>query len=364
MKTMSTRELNRATLARQHLLQRVALDPVTAIERLAGMQAQHSPSPYIGLWSRLHGFEREHLEDSVRRSEVIKATLMRGTLHLVPRQLFPHYRLAGASGYYADVLRRLSGIDADLDAIRKAVVAEVRKRPLKRTEVAAVVRDQLGAKLPKWAQDAPMGLSAISVSADLINLPDDAVFGYHGGSRYRLPPRHKKVDPAEAKRVVARAYFSAFGPASKADLASWSGATVASFADTLGELGLVSFRAEDGRTLLDLPDAPRPDASTPAPVRFLPKWDNILLAHAKRERMFPGALRKIVIRGNGDVLPTFLVDGSVAGTWSVPMRGKAVMSLQPLGKLTAKAKKDVGAEGMALLEWLRPDAKTRDVAWA
>src|SRR6185437_4309742 len=145
-------------------------------------------------------------------------------------------------------------------------------------------------------------------------------FGYFGGGRYRTAPP-AIADAREALRTIAAAYFAAFGPATRADLAQWSGRSVAAFAEALAALDLVSLRAEDGRTLLDLANAPRLDADIPAPVRFLPKWDNVLLAYERRERILPDSYRRVVIRKNGDVLPTFLVDGVVAGTWDAPLRG-------------------------------------------
>lgn len=162
---------------------------------------------------------------------------------------------------------------------------------------------------------------------------------------------------------VARAYLSAFGPASLADLSQWSGQPVSAFAEALTVLDTVSLRARDGRTLLDLAGALRPDPATPVPVRFLSKWDNLLLAHARRERVLPKGLQTTVIRRNGDVLPTFLVDGFVAGTWEAALRGPARMLLTPLVALGARARREVEAEAAGLLDWLRPDAGSRTVAW-
>lgn len=361
---VTDRELNRWTLARQHLVERVALDVEAAVESLAGMQAQHSPSPYIGLWSRLEGFEREHLAAALREDRIVKATLMRGTLHLVPTSRLAAYRAAAGSAYYADTLRRLDGLGADLDAVRAAVVAEVARRPRSRPEIAELIVDLLPGDLPGWLRERPTGVAALVVTTDLVNLADDAAYGYFGGSRYRVAPPSPPVDPADAVRSVVAAYLAAFGPASRADLAQWSGNTVRALAAALDELELERFTAEDGRTLLDLPGAPRPPADRPVPVRFLPKWDNLLLAYTRRERVLPEPHRKVVIRKNGDVLPTFLVDGTVAGTWAATSRGPGVMTLTALGPVRARDRKAVEAEGARLLAWLRPDATARSVRWA
>jgi hypothetical protein len=342
------------------LLDRVELDTITAIERLAGMQAQYSPSPYIGLWSRLRDFRREELETALMQDQVHKATLMRGTLHLVSARDFGRYRHVSRNAYhvYTQMVQQLVELGIDVDAIRAEILAAVRERPLKRMEVRTLASHRVPWHLPEWA-----AWSTVALSGDLINLPDDGRFGYFGGSRYRVAPE-ADVDPEEAFRGVVTAYLAAFGPASRADLAQWSGQSVGAFAAALESLEIVTLRAEDGRSLLDLPDAPRPDARTTAPVRFLPKWDNLLLAYKRRERVLPEAYRKIVIRKNGDVLPTYLVDGMVAGTWDAPLRGRAVLTLTPLGPTGADDRNEVEREGELLLAWLRPDTDRHEVRWA
>jgi len=291
---------------------------------------------------------------------VLKATLMRGTLHLVSARDFDCYRVASRNPYhvYTQMVQQLEERGLDVHAIRQEIIAAVRERPLKRQEVRTVARHSLPDDLPEWA-----AWSTVALSGDLINLPEDARFGYFGGSRYRVAPPTQS-DSTEAFCYVAAAYFAAFGPATRADLAQWSGQSVSAFTGALDALDLLTFRAEDGRSLLDLPDAPRPDAETPAPVRFLPKWDNILLAYARRERVLPESYRKIVIRKNGDVLPTFLVDGTVAGTWDAPLRGRAVMTLTPLEEIPSRDREDVEREGEQLLAWLRPETDRREVRWA
>jgi hypothetical protein len=357
---VSLRQLNRWTLARQHLLKRVDLDAVAAIERLAGMQAQYSPSPYLGLWSRLHDFRRDELDTALTQDLVLKATLMRGTLHLVSARDFDRYRVVSRAPnhIYSQTVRQLEALGADVDAIRARIIAAVGERPYKRMELQALVRDLLPPDVSAYA-----GWSTVALSGHLLNLPDDARFGYFGGSRYRLAPP-VECEPDDAFRHVATAYFTAFGPATRADLAQWSGQTVASFLPALDSLDLVTFRAEDGRTLLDLPAAPRPDPDIPVPVRFLPKWDNLLLAYARRERVLPEVHRTIVIRKNGDVLPTFLVDGQVAGTWDAPLRGRAVLTLTALDLLAARDRAAVEEEGERLLQWLRPETDRHVIRWA
>lgn len=359
MTMLTLRQMNRWTLARQMLLERTHIDAVTAIERLAGMQAQHSPSPYIGLWSRLYDFHREELQEALVTDQAFKATLMRGTLHLVSARDYDRFRVAthSTSHIYSKTVRALQEIGVDVDAIRAEIVAAVGVQRLRRREIEELVRHRIPPEMPEYA-----GWSTVALSGDLINTAEDAHFGYFGGGRYRpSPPRECEL--ADAHRHLAAAYFAAFGPATRADLSQWSGEPVGAFSEALEALDLVSFRAEDGRTLLDLPDSPRPSADIPAPVRFLSKWDNLLLAYERRERVLPEPYRRIVIRKNGDVLPTFLVDGVVAGTWEGPLRGRALLTLTPLGSIAAPQRLEIEEEGRRLLTWLRPDTDRRDLRW-
>jgi hypothetical protein len=358
-KTVSLRQLNRWTLSRQMLLERADVDAVTAIERLAGMQAQYSPSPYIGLWSRVRDFKREDLETALSAHLVYKATLMRGTLHLVSARQFDHFRIASRfpRHVWSEGPRRLAERGVDVEALREEILAAIDSKPLKKPELERLFRHRIPADLPDWVSFSVL----VSVGA-VINHHEDARFGHFAGSRYRRAPL-PVADPEDAIRAVVTSYLASFGPASRADLAQWLGRSVSTFSAALDSLDLVAFEAEGGPKLIDLADAPRPDATIVAPVRFLPKWDNLLLAYDRRERVLPEAIRKVVIRKNGDVLPTFLVDGIVAGAWDAPLRGRAAMSLTEFVPLSVKNRKAVEREAESLLAWLRPDSGPAEVAW-
>jgi hypothetical protein len=321
------------------------------------MQAQYSPSPYIGLWSRVRDFKREELEGALAAHLVYKATLMRGTLHLVSARQFDLFRLASRFPRHVWTTgpAQLAERGIDVDALREEILSALDAKPLKKPELERAFRHRIPADLPDW-----VSFSVVLYAA--INHHEDARFGHFAGSRYRRAPL-PEADPDDAMRAVVASYLSAFGPATRADLAQWLGRSVSMFSSALESLDLVTFQTDDGRKLVDLAGAPRPDATVPAPVRFLPKWDNLLLAYDRRERVLPEALRRTVIRKNGDVLPTFLVDGFVAGSWEAPLRGRAVMSLTPFGALTAKNRRAVEREADSLLAWLRPDAAQREVSW-
>jgi hypothetical protein len=356
---VSLRELNRWTLSRQMLLERAGLDAVTAIERLAGMQAQYSPSPYIGLWSRVRDFQRDELEAALSAHLVYKATLMRGTLHLVSARQFDLFRIASRfpRHVWSEGPRQLAERGVDVDALREEILVAIDSRPLKKPELQRLFRHRIPADLPDWVAFSVL----VSVGA-VINHHEDARFGHFAGSRYRRAPL-PAADPEDAIRAVVTSYLASFGPASRADLAQWLGRPVSTFTAALDSLDLVSFQADDGPKVFDLRDAPRPDATVDAPVRFLPKWDNLLLAYDRRERVLPEAIRKIVIRKNGDVLPTFLVDGFVAGAWDAPLRGRAVITLSAFAPLSVKNRKAVEREAESLLAWLRPDSDAPQLVW-
>jgi DNA glycosylase AlkZ-like len=310
-RALSLRELNRATLARQMLLRRHSISAVRAIERVGGLQAQWPPAPYVGLWTRVEGFRRAGLERPLARGDVVKTTLMRATLHLVSARDYPVF-LAALHGGGASPLREEALALAQRAAPGlRALFAE---GPRSRTEVMGWLAEEhpseLIDKFP-WTT-----WFAVRVSANLVHTPEAAAWDARTGRRLAPLEVVAPVDPAVARVEVVRRYLAAFGPASVADVRQWSGMRSRDVIPALEALEpLRRFSDEDGRELLDLARAPLP-RDVPAPVRFLPKWDNLLLAHDDRRRVLPDEYRRVVIRKNGDVDQTFLVDGVVAGTWA------------------------------------------------
>ncbi|HZR96990.1 MAG TPA: winged helix DNA-binding domain-containing protein [Gaiellaceae bacterium] len=336
-RVLTLRELNRATLARQLLLERKRLGVLRAIERLAGLQAQWPPSPYIGLWSRLDGFERATLERAVLRGKVLKPTLMRGTLHLVTRRDYPLYYAAlrdMPTWFQAHHLEHALGL---LDEIRALA-------PL--THAAAL--DHIRAKNHEEV-DARRIVHAVRRHAHLLHNPESALWTTSPRVVFQAVDEPAEVDAAAARAELVRRYLRAFGPATKADVCDWSGLRVRDFESALD--GLPTARNEEGRVLYDVPRAPLPAADTPAPVRFLPKWDNTLLAHADRRRVISDELRRGVVGKNGDVAATVLVGGQVAATWSYDRSGKVTVRYEAPATRTQKA--EVADEAARLEAWLR-----------
>jgi hypothetical protein len=313
VRTLTLRDLNRATLARQLLLRRQRVSLVPAAERIAGLQGQWPPAPYVGLWARVEGFRRGTLDRALAQQRIVKATLMRATLHLVSARDYPIF----TSALHGDDAPLLS---AEAIAYGEKVAPGVRDLfsdgARSRADVFAWLEEEHGLGP---AEVAPWGVwFAIRVRGHVVHAPESASWTARTNMRFVALPDIVLPDTGAARIELVRRYLGAFGPATRADIADWSGLRVGDFAPALEALEpLRRFRNEEGKELLDLSRAPLPDADTPAPVRLLPKWDSLLLGHKDRRRVMSDAHRKIVIAKNGDVAQTFLVDGRVAGTWAL-----------------------------------------------
>jgi hypothetical protein len=327
------RALNRATLARQGLLERQAVPAVEMVERLCGMQAQEPAPPFVGLWTRVAGFERTELDAALARGDVVRATLMRATLHLVSRRDFRRLRPALQPVLDAAMRQRAQVTGAvDVEALVPVARRLLADGPL----TFAELRPRLAEAFPD-VNERGLGY-AVRLALPLVIAPE-------GGF---VPAA---VGRALSPRELVRRYLAAFGPATPADLRAWSGLRLD---DAFGAARL----RRDGR-LYDLQDAPRPDPDTPAPVRFLPAFDNLVLSHRDRTRVVPAEHQGRVTTKNLRVNPTFLIDGFVAGTWRHERkRAAATLQLEPFGRLTKAVRGELEAEGEALLRFLEPDAST------
>jgi DNA glycosylase AlkZ-like len=338
-RVLSLRELNRATLARQLLLERRRLPLARALERVAGLQAQWGPAPYVGLWTRVDGFRREQLERALLRRRVVRAVLMRGTIHLVS---LADYGLLGSAVGAPPWLR------PELAAVADRLHDHVRafgREPRTRREVFDWLRTEHGLD-----HDGGEGLwYGLRIRGRLTHAPETGIWRPPGTTRY-VTIDHEPAEPGSARIELVRRYLAAFGPATRADVSEWSGLRVRDLAPALAALEpLRRFRDERGRELLDLPRAPLPPPDTPAPVRFLPRFDNLLLSHKDRTRVLADEHRGAVIEG-GWVEATFLVDGAVAGVWRVD--GGRVRA-EPFAPLPRAARREVEDEAARLEAWLR-----------
>jgi len=351
--------LNRATLARQHLLERAAMSPYDAIGHLVGLQAQTATSWYLTLWSRLRDFDPVATGRLLEDRRIVRSTFMRATIHTVTDADAPTIRAftqptieRAVRGKWAEAL---AGID--LGAMERAIRAFV-ATPRTPGELVAHLAE-------RWpGPDALTMTNAAKAIVPLVQVPPRGVWGRSGLVRFaalddwlgRRVPR--TVDPAP----IVRRYLAAYGPASVADAQTWSGVTRLRevFEGLRGEL--VAFRDPNGRELFDLPDAPRPDPATPAPPRFLADYDNLLLSHENRTRFVDGAARQVLTYRSGPIPGALLVDGRMVGAWHMRTEGGRTTVIIGLARdLSPEDEAAVRLEADAMLEFSRPGGDDRAV---
>jgi hypothetical protein len=361
---LTLRDLNRATLARQMLLGRERVKPLRAIERLVGLQAQWPRPPHVGLWSRVEGFKREDLLGLLRRREAVRATMMRGTLHVASAKdylaLRPPLQPMLTRGTFAVLRERAKGIDVDeVAGIARACLSDGPR-------TFEQVRDAFATVHPDADHRAMGHIARLSVPLVQVPTTSDA-WGFPGAPAFALAedwlgeklPLHGGIGD-----LVLR-YLAAFGPATWADMQTWSG--LQGVKDVFEELRprLVFLRDDRKRELFDLPKAPRPGSDATAPPVFLPEFDNVVLAHVERRRFVADAHRKRVYLPGLRIAPTFLVDGFVAGTWgALRKKEAATLTVDAFEPLAKKTQAELAAEADRLVRFLEPDARSFDVRFA
>jgi hypothetical protein len=341
-RVLSTRELNRALLARQLLLERSSLPLEAALEQVAGLQAQYAPSPYIGLWSRLREFRRDDLTRALEDRRAVQATLLRVTIHIVSAADYPPFteaiRRSRREWWERATRRELAGVDVE------AAAALVRERlaagPARQAELTGLLAER-GFPKAVW--------TGVGLWVDMVRVPPSGTWERRRADLYGLASDWVgpwRVDEGEALEHLVRRYLAGFGPASLADLGSWAGLPLTPLRPVLERVGTRRFRDEQGGELFDLPDMPLPDPDTPAPPRFLSTWDANLLVHARRTQLLPERHRPRIFHVRAPhSFPTFLVDGAVAGTWRHE-RGR--VRLEPFEPLDAATRRELEAEAERL----------------
>ena len=330
---------------------------------LVGMQAQLPNAPYVALWSRLEAFDHRELGELVAERRAVRVSLMRGTIHLVTardclalrpvlqpaleRDVFPNSTYGGHRGWP----------DWTCEALLAAGRELVAERPL----TNAQLRDALAGL---WPDRDPAALAyAVRGLLPMVHVPPRGIWQRSGPIALTTVEAWlgRPVDASTTPDPMLLRYLAAYGPASVADAQAWSRLT--GLREVFERLRgrLATFRDERGRELFDLPDAPRPDAETPAPPRFLPEYDNVLLAHADRKRFVDDDLRRLVSQ-EGLVVGSLLVDGFAGGTWTVKReRGVATLLVRPLTAMSDATRAAVADEGSQLLSFLAAEAADRRV---
>ncbi|HST16482.1 MAG TPA: winged helix DNA-binding domain-containing protein [Gaiellaceae bacterium] len=330
MRTLTGRELNRTLLLRQFLLARTRRPLLDVIARLVALQAQYAPSPYVALWSRRAGFRKTQLTEALRDGSAVKSGVIRGTLHVVTRDLYPFIE----SAHIESQRGRVAGLGVDPAALFDAWPdgpvddATALAGRLLGTEDPWTIAFTLRA-LP-WVRTEPVG-----------DWP-------HTKPSPSVPWREPLAPPGDGAARVVRDYLAGYGPAAREDIEQFTGFRVRQIAPVLD--GLRTYADERGRTLFDVPGARLAPAAAPAPVRFLPPFDSIVLAHRDRSRILPNEYRDVVLRRrNATTLATFTVDGLIAGSWKAErVRGQWRIAGEQFAPLPGPARRDVAAERDAL----------------
>jgi len=362
---LTTRALNRALLARQLLLERSDRSALSAIEHLVGLQAQAPQAPYAGLWSRLAGFTPDALSRLLIERQAVRVAVMRGTIHLVSAEdcltLRPLTQPVHQRSFQGNWGKRIPDVDLALLAEQARTLVDATPMTFEALGRALVVH---------WPGRDPASLAqAGRVMLALVQPPPRGVWRASGAARHTTAEAWlgRPLATAPSLDDLVLRYLAAFGPASVLDAQAWSGLTRLGEVFTRLRPRLMVFRdAVTGRELFDLPDAPRPDGATPAPVRYLAEFDNALLAHADKTRIIGDAERAVIQTVNGQVLGTVLVDGFVRAAYKLLIgKGTTRLTISALGP--ALSKKDstaIAAEGRRLLAFAAADGEQSELTFA
>jgi hypothetical protein len=362
---LGLRALNRATLERQMLLRRRELSALEAIEHLVGMQAQAPDPPYVGLWARLAGFHPDELARLIIERRAVRIALMRNTVHLVSSRdclrLRPLVQPVIERGLHANRAQSAALEGVDVEALVASGRELLEERPRTAKELGVLLQG-------RWPERDPASLArAIRHLVPLVQVPPRGVWGRSGPSAHTTAEAWlgRRLDPNPSLEEMVVRYLGAFGPATVKDVQTWSGLTRLQDVTERLRPRLRSFRDEHGRELFDLPEAPRPGPDAPAPVRFLPGFDNLILSHFDRTRVIADDYRKVIASKNGMVPATVLVDGFVRGTWKTERtRGKTTLVIEPFEPLAKNDRDALTEEGGWLVRFIQEGTEAFEIRFA
>lgn len=348
---LGRRALNRALLARQMLLRRREMPAIEAIEHLVGMQAQAPKDPYLGLWARLENFRHEELAGLILDRAAVRGPLMRTTVHLVSAHdclaLRPLMQPALERVFRGQFGRALDGVD--LGEVVAAGRALLEERPRTRAELRPLLAE-------RWPdRDVNALAQAVGYLVPLVQVPPRGIWGKSGQATLALTESwlDRPLDPNPSPDEMVVRYLAAYGPASVKDVQTWCGLTRLREVTERLRSRLLAFRDEHGNELFDLPDTPRPDPDTPAPARFLPEYDNVLLSHADRSRVYAGGFRPSPHADKGGFIGNVLLDGYFRATFTITrQRDGATLLITPFERLSREDAAALSEEGEQLLRFV------------
>ena len=335
-RTLTARELNRALLARQMLLERTKAPLPRVLERMGGLQAQYAPSMYIGLWARVEGLDRDAVTRALERRSIVQGSMMRATIHLVSRRDYWPFVIGIRRGLQEWWLRTHGRhiTPEEIAANDRKVRRALRGKTLSRAELEEVLGQRLG---------------SAGVFVDLVRVPPSGTWERRRADVYALAEDWVGPESATERAGIehlVRRYLQGFGPARPAEIADWASLDVSTTRRVLERLELRRFQDEQGKELVDLPRLPLPAVETPAPVRFLPVWDATLLVHARRTQILPERYRPLIFNNKTpNSANTFLVDGQVAGTWRYE---DGRVQITPFARLTKAVRAELDEEAERL----------------
>ncbi|HEX3552300.1 MAG TPA: winged helix DNA-binding domain-containing protein [Thermoanaerobaculia bacterium] len=371
---LTPRALNRALLARQGLLTPWETPLVETVESIGALQAQYWPGVAVALWSRMRDFAAQDLYAALAGRQLVVGTLLRATLHMVSAREHPGYAAAVEASGVTDWRRISKEPFPQMATLRSELLAWTAAVPRSGDEISEFVEEWL-ARHPGALDEKELAFQRqykwrpFRGTSAFVRVAADGRWERAPASLMAAPKSSEPAasSPEEVLAAVVRRHLRAFGPAAADDVADWIGWKTPPVRAVLDRLApeLVRFEDAAGRALYDLPAAPRPDPETPAPMRLLPGFDNVMLAYAskRRQRVLPDEHReKVYVRANLQVLPTFLVDGLIAGTWSVEeKRREATLTLRPFERLARPVRAAVVEEAERLVRFSQPAAKTHRV---
>jgi hypothetical protein len=354
---LTLRQLNRATLARQMLLARRAMPIVDAVEQLLALQAQVPRPPFVSLWSRLQGFERTDFVGLLEKRRLVRATTMRGTLHVMSTRDYQKFRATLQAG----LATGLKILGQRMDGLDVARLVEQGRRFFATPRSFESFRDHLLEGQP--GGDARAMAYAVRLQLPLVQVPSGGTWGYPTNPEFVAADAWvgKAGDRADHADALVQRYLAALGPAGAVDVQTWCGLPGARAALERLRPTLRVFKGEGRTELFDLPDAPRPGEDEPAPIRFLPEWDSAIVSRVDA-RFVKREHRSAVFRPGLRVLPTLLVDGMVAATWKTERkRTNAALTVEPFSAFSKRVREQVEEEASALLRFVEADASRTKV---